>query len=81
MQNLFGETQTDPILLKLDRRHADIQGTGPAGETCGTCTHLAHVQYHDRTYLKCAKMRSRWTNGAGTDVRAKDAACRWWDRS
>jgi hypothetical protein len=80
-RNLFGETQTDPVLIKLDRRHPDIAGTGPQGETCGTCEHLARIEYHNRTYRKCEKMRGRWTHGPGTDVRAKDPACRWWQKS
>lgn len=53
-------------------------GTGPAGETCRTCKHLARIQYAN-TYLKCGKMRAVWTGGAGTDVRAGWAACREWE--
>ncbi len=78
MKNLFGETQTDPVLLKLDRRRPDIRGTGPEGETCGTCKYLIRIEYHNRAYRKCEKMKGHWTHGPGTDVRAKDEACRWW---
>lgn len=61
----------------VPRGHAWKPGTGPTGETCGTCRHL----YRNRmakTYLKCALMQVQWTGGAGTDVRAKDAACKFW---
>lgn len=58
--------------------HAAPIGTGPTGETCGSCRHL----YRNRmakTYLKC-KLRQRfWTGGRGSDVRARDAACRHWE--
>jgi len=59
------------------RGHAAQPGTGPEGETCGTCQHL----YRNRlakTYLKCELMQLYWTGGRGSDVRAKDPACRRW---
>lgn len=57
--------------------HAARPGSGPEGECCGTCQHL----YRNRmakTYLKCELMRRFWTGGRGSDVRAKDPACRNW---
>ena len=59
--------------------HAAIPGTGPAGETCGSCKNL-HRNQVASTYLKCWLMRSRWTGGYATDVRAKDAACKQWEK-
>lgn len=53
-------------------------GRGPAGETCRSCRHLVHVQHHDYTYLKCGLMKPYWTHGAGSDIRAKWAACEHW---
>ena len=61
----------------LRRGHADYPGTGPEGETCGSCTHLARKQMA-KTYLKCKLMESKWTGGGGTDVRARDPACSKW---
>jgi hypothetical protein len=29
-------------------------------------------------WFKCGLMRKHWTGGRGTDVRRKDAACRYW---
>ena len=69
-------TRKDPI----PRGHAFTPGTGPEGETCGSCLHL----YRNRlakTYLKCGANRSAWTGGRATDIRAKDAACRKWEAS
>lgn len=61
------------------RGHAAPPGTGPAGETCKTCQHYAHVQ-HASSYRKCGLMRARWTGGPGTDIRAGDPACSKWER-
>ncbi len=61
--------------------HAAPMGSGPEGETCGSCGHLARVQ-HARVYLKCGHpdCRPKWTGGPGTDVRAKDPACSKWEK-
>lgn len=64
----------DPI----PRGHAAIPGTGPEGETCRTCRHLERRELA-KTYLKCGLMQSYWTGGGGSDVRAKDPACRRWE--
>ncbi|MDH4229985.1 MAG: hypothetical protein OEW11_09640 [Nitrospirota bacterium] len=64
-----------------DRRlggYAAQPGTGPAGETCGTCRHLARVQ-KAKTYRKCGLMQKHWTGGRGTDVKSASPACRHWE--
>jgi hypothetical protein len=66
--------RTSPV----PRGHAAPIGTGPAGETCGSCRHMARRDL-SKTYLKCALMRAVWTGGGATDVRAGDAACRRWE--
>lgn len=58
--------------------HAWPPGTGPEGETCGSCKHLARKSM-GRVYLKCGLMQAVWTGGAGTDVRARDPACKKWE--
>lgn len=62
----------------LPKGHAGKPGSGPAGETCGSCRHLARFRY-SKTYLKCRLLEKQWTHGPGTDVRAKDAACLKWE--
>lgn len=57
--------------------HAAPPGTGPEGETCKTCDHLARKRM-SKTYLKCGLMQALWTGGGGTDVRAGDPACKRW---
>lgn len=60
------------------RGHAAIPGTGPEGETCGSCRHIYRRQMA-KTYIKCELTRSCWTGGGGTDVRARDPACSKWE--
>jgi hypothetical protein len=57
--------------------HAARPGSGPEGETCGSCSHLYRNRM-SKTYLKCSLMRARWTGGGATDVRARDPACLKW---
>lgn len=51
-------------------------GSGPAGETCGSCKHSYCVQYAKR-YHKCRLVKA--TGGPGTDIRLKWAACSRWE--
>jgi hypothetical protein len=60
------------------RGHAWTPGTGPDGETCRTCRHIARQQFA-RTYLKCGLNKTAWTHGAASDIRAKDPACKKWE--
>ena len=59
---------------------AGVCGRGPKGETCGTCAHLVRRQSNVRFYLKCGLMRHNWTNGYGTDIRARWPACEHWEK-
>lgn len=60
------------------RGHVSPPGTGPAGETCGSCKHLARNRMA-KTYLKCGLNQAKWTAGPKSDVRAKDQACSKWE--
>ena len=53
-------------------------GSGPAGETCGSCKHL-YPNRMAKVYWKCGLMRKFWTGGAGTDIRRAWAACEKWE--
>jgi len=88
MNDLFGleRALTPDERKKLKRKdpiprgHAWTPGTGPEGETCGTCKHLYRRQM-GKTYLKCGLNRARWTGGKGSDIRARDDACKKWEKS
>lgn len=53
-------------------------GTGPAGETCGSCKHIVRKQL-GKVYLKCELNRARWTGGGGSDIRSRSPACKYWE--
>jgi hypothetical protein len=77
---------TQPELFDVGERRAGPKkpctphppGSGPAGETCGSCRHCARIR-RAKTYLKCELMRFQWTSGAATDIRAKWPACKAWE--
>ena len=61
--------------------HADYPGTGPEGCTCRTCVHYTRALIPSgRVFRKCGLMRRIWTHGPGTDIRAKDPACKHWEQ-
>lgn len=60
------------------RGYAAAPGTGPAGETCGSCRHHA-VRHLAGTYHKCRLMEAIWTGGGSTDIRARSPACSRWE--
>lgn len=86
MKDLFGhdltETEAYDLLKRkttLPRGHAWPCGTGPAGETCGSCRHRVKVFGGTRYHQKCGRNKTMWTHGPGSDIRAKDAACKLWE--
>ena len=57
---------------------ADKPGTGPEGETCGSCTWCEAFHYAKR-YYKCAgRAGHHWKGGRTTDIRPLDPACSKW---
>ena len=65
-----GNRKDDP------RGNAAPIGTGPDGETCGTCKHC-WARRMSKRYYKCGLVRS--TGGPKTDIRLKWAACSRWE--
>ena len=60
--------------------HAAPMGTGPAGETCGSCTYC-EVFHYRKTYHKCrARDGDHWKGGRATDIRPMDPACSKFER-
>lgn len=81
--NIYGEpidTISVPVAAKTHRGYAGIPGTGPNGETCGSCKHHVVREYSKR-YHKCDLMRARWTGGAGTDIKVRAPACKRWEKA
>ncbi len=85
MRDMFGNEVTVEEARHLLKRKATMPkgyaappGTGPAGETCGSCRHLYRNRM-SKTYLKCELMKAHWTGGAATDIRASSPACKRWE--
>lgn len=64
---------------KRDNAHPYGPGSGPAGQTCGTCQKCSVVDYHNKRYYKCHVLMKFWTHSYGTDIRKKDLACKSWE--
>jgi hypothetical protein len=77
--DLFGTTIVAPPKTKV-KGYAARPGSGPAGETCRTCSHYAHKGTGNRSYPACGLMRAVWTSGPGTDIKAKSPACVLWKK-
>lgn len=58
------------------RGYAAPPGTGPQGETCGSCRHLCR----GRRWAKCAMIEGKWTHSRKTDVLVGAHACSKWER-
>ncbi|WP_431281635.1 hypothetical protein ACQW02_19815 [Humitalea sp. 24SJ18S-53] len=58
--------------------HASLPGTGPAGQSCGTCAHLVRVSGNRRDHAKCGHRAGKNTRSATTDIRLSHPACRCW---
>jgi hypothetical protein len=75
-QNPLGKRKRkrkDPV----PRGYAAPPGTGPEGESCGTCANHAVIRLASN-YHKCELMRAKWTGGGATDIRVRSPACREW---
>lgn len=84
VRDIFGNELTIAEARVLTRKgtppkgYAAPPGTGPKGETCGTCDHILRRRL-GKIYLKCGKAEYKWTGGPGSDIRARAPACRLWE--
>lgn len=70
-------TVTYAAKVKRKGLYAARPGTGPVGETCGSCKHI--VRAWNGRYRKCDLVRRLWTHGPGTDIKARSPACSKWE--
>ena len=87
MRDLFGNEITEEEARRLLKRrdpdpngYAWRPGTGPQGETCSGCKHFVRLTYA-RDYFKCALTKANWTSTRRTDIKARAAACKFWEKS
>jgi hypothetical protein len=66
----------DPPAKTWRGGYARLPGTGPSGESCGSCQHARRVQGGARYFWKCA-LTVR-TAGPGSDIRKSAPACELW---
>jgi hypothetical protein len=57
------------------KRYAARPGSGPPGETCGSCKHRV---LRKSRFWKCGILRGAWTRGNETDIRPTSPACVLW---
>jgi hypothetical protein len=56
--------------------YAAQPGTGPEGETCGSCSWCRAKQMRSgRRFYKCGRMTRAWTHGRATDICLRSPAC------
>jgi len=73
----FG-TALPPITPRpVVRGYARRPGTGPEGQTCGTCANVVCKSY-SRNYYKCGLVKT--TGGPATDIRLSSPACELWKK-
>ncbi|OLE54210.1 MAG: hypothetical protein AUG51_09375 [Acidobacteria bacterium 13_1_20CM_3_53_8] len=58
--------------------YATQPGTGPEGETCGSCKYHEVIRY-SKNYHKCALTRGTWTHGRASDILVRTPACSKWE--
>lgn len=85
--DLFGEipeAAVEPLRGKHYTRpkgYVAMPGTGPVGETCGSCAHVVKCGAgHSKQWHKCRLSEGKWTNGRGSDVLARSPACEKWQK-
>ncbi len=86
VETLFGrwEVLEPPAPGKARRKTPERRGyvappgTGPEGETCGSCGHCVR-SWNDK-FAKCRLVEKFWTGGYATDVRRRAPACKKWEK-
>ena len=85
-RDLLGDEVPVPVTWAPRKRHEPKPwgyfappGTGPAGETCGTCEHHV-IKRMGKNYHKCARSRGKWTGGRKSDILVRSPACSGFER-
>lgn len=85
MPDLFGEEVV--LVAKPSRKgiqrvrgYAADPGTGPDGETCGTCTHILRVKNWSgrKHWAKCGHPRGYRSHSTASDIKVRAPACLHW---
>lgn len=77
-RDLFGDKVKPLRKGPIAWGYAAPPGTGPAGETCATCTHHV-IKRMAKNYHKCRLAKHLWTGGTKSDIRVRSPACSMWE--
>lgn len=85
MPDLFGEEVVlvaKPKSRKRVRGYAADPGTGPEGETCGSCKYIHRVKnWSGRKYwAKCGHPLGYISHSTASDIKVRAPACRCWEQ-
>jgi hypothetical protein len=58
--------------------YASPPGTGPEGETCGSCRHCVYRVFRGRRFYKCENNARKWDRTRASDVLVHSPACKQW---
>jgi len=58
--------------------YAAPPGSGPPGETCGTCANCRVRKIKKHNIYKCGLRADSWTQDRATDVLVRSPACQRW---
>ena len=75
VDGLFGREEI-PVISGNVGAYASVPGSGPKGETCGSCRHSWAHRPSNKRYWKCGLVSM--THGPGTDIRLSAPACLRW---
>ena len=79
--DLFGAPPKPERRSTVPQGHVMHPGSGPEGETCGTCAHAVHFRRSaSKAWYKCGLNTGRWTYSRFTDIRVSDPACSKWGK-
>jgi hypothetical protein len=79
--DLFGNETAPPKrrTTPTPNGYAWTPGSGPDGETCGSCKH-SFRGWGAKVFYKCLLTKSMHTHGRATDVLLKSPACKFFER-
>jgi hypothetical protein len=64
--------------MRRDRAHPYRPGSGPEGESCGSCAKLV-IKRFSEDFFQCHVQRRYWLSEERTDIKATDRACLAWE--
>lgn len=84
--DIFGDRIYTPMPIRPGKRREPTPwgyygppGTGPVGQTCGTCAHAARIRLSQKAIYKCRRNEAKWSHSRKTDILVRTPACIGWE--